>query len=82
MAKTPKQRVLDAAWRAIGAAESRPGSKATDSLREGESITGNDPVTGPLAKWRAHHGGEFASPLEDGRFKRLLRKTRRSKVTD
>ena len=76
-----KQRVLDAAWQAIGDQLSPPLAKGippTSLVREGSVSTVNrsvigQPITGPHAHRRAHHFGELPPAHKDRRFQRSIR---------
>src|SRR6185503_18475751 len=70
-----KQRVLDAAWEAIGAGLSPPPGKGLAALREGKRPKGliiREPISGPHTQRLPHHLSQLpASPHNRG-FKRCI----------
>ena len=71
-----KQRVLDAAWEAIGDALSPPRAKGLAALREAKKPKGlfiREPIGRPHTERRSHHGGELTATHKDNRLKCLIR---------
>jgi len=64
-----KQRVIDAAWEAIGDALSPPRAKGLAALREAKKPKGlliREPISGPHAQRRPHHGAQLPPTFKDG----------------
>ena len=72
-----KQRVLDAAWQAIGDALSPPRAKGIAApMREGKPNARSvmvRPFSWPHAQRRSHHFGQLPSAHKDRRFQRSIR---------
>ena len=71
-----KQRVLDAAWKAIGAGLSPPPGKGLAALREGKRPKGliiGEPVSGPHTQRRSHHLSELPASPHNRCFKCFIR---------
>ena len=71
-----KQRVLDAAWDAIGDALSPPSAKGIAALREGVKPNGKSvigqPISGPHTHRRPHHLSELLPSTHNRGFKRRI----------
>ena len=80
LARELKQRVLDAAWQAIGDALSPPRAKGippTRAVREGSESTVNrsvigKPLTGPHAQRRPHHLSQLPTAPHNRSLKRCI----------